>query len=302
MTDVAGMTKKAGNVLLRVARNDMPSPMEKTIIQIYEVQKPKEAEALVDLGVDHIGSVLTDSAQLKNATILKTVRAIQQAGAKSGLIPLFKDIATIFQALDYYQPDFVHFCDLLSPFPKDQAIVAREYDTLLSLQLDVKNRFPQIAIMRSLSVPKTGVYQRDDIQKNILRFAELFAPVSDYLLIDTLIGSPEDQSQQPVAGYVGITGEICDWNIAETIIKASPIPVILAGGISDENVFEAIITLKPAGVDSCTKTNAVDKQGRPVRFKKDMKKVRQLVEEARRADEFMQRKNNAHINVDSKRI
>jgi len=47
-----------GNVLLWVARNDMSFANEKTIIQIYEVQKPKEAEALVDLGVDHIGSVL----------------------------------------------------------------------------------------------------------------------------------------------------------------------------------------------------------------------------------------------------
>ena len=265
----------------------MTSSMEKTIIQIYEVQNPKEAEALVDLGVDHIGSVLTDSAQLKNVTIHKTVRAIQQAAAKSGLIPLFKDPVIIFQALDYYQPDFVHFCEMLSPFPENKATVAHECDTLFSLQSDVKNRFPQIGIMRSLSVPKTGVYQRDEIQKNILRFAELFAPISDYFLIDTLIGSPEDQSQQPVAGYVGITGEICDWNIAGTIIKASPIPVILAGGISGENVFEAITTLKPAGVDSCTKTNAVDNQGRPVRFKKDMKKVRELVEEARRADEFI---------------
>jgi phosphoribosylanthranilate isomerase len=276
--------------------------MGKTIIQIYEVQKPKEAEALVDLGVDHIGSVLTDSAKLKNAAIRKTVQVIQQAGAKSGLIPLFKDQAIIFQALDYYQPDFVHFCDLLSPFPRDQAKVAHNFDALLSLQSAVKDRFPQIEIMRSLSVPRTGISQTDKIQKNILRFAGLFAPFSNYFLIDTLIGSPVDQSPQPVAGYVGITGERCDWNIAGAIITASPIPVILAGGISDENVFEAITTLKPAGVDSCTRTNAVDKQGRPVRFKKDMKKVQRLVAEARRADEFMQRKNNAHINVDAKRI
>jgi phosphoribosylanthranilate isomerase len=261
--------------------------MEKTIVQIYEVQNPKEAVALVDLGVDHIGSVLTDSAKLKNEIIRKTVRVIQQSGAKSGLIPLFKDPEIIFQALDYYQPDFVHFCDLLSPFPNDQAIAANDFDTLLSLQSAVKDRFPQIAIMRSLSVPRTGVSQTGEIQKNILRFAGLFVPSADYFLIDTLIGSPADQSNQPVAGYVGITGELCDWNIAKAIITASPIPVILAGGISDENVFDAITALKPAGVDSCTKTNAVDKKGRPIRFKKDMQKVRRLVEESQRADEFI---------------
>ncbi|MGB5218460.1 MAG: hypothetical protein WBN66_09175 [Smithella sp.] len=261
--------------------------MKKTIIQIYEVQKPNEAEALVDLGVDHIGSVLTDSTQLKNATTRKTVKVIQQAGARSGLIPIFKDPVEIFQALDYYQPDFIHFCEALSPFPENQTAVARECDTLLALQAEVRKRFLQIKIMRSLSVPQTGVSQADKIQKNILRFAELFAPVSDYFLIDTLIGKPGDQCGQPVDGYVGITGAVCDWNIARSIITTSPIPVILAGGISDENVFEAITTVKPAGVDSCTKTNAVDKQGRPVRFKKDMRKVQKLIEEARRADEFL---------------
>ena len=126
--------------------------------------------------------------------------------------------------------------------------------------------------MRSLSVPRAGVSPTDGIEKNILRFAGRFAPASNYFLLDTLIGNPEDQSPQPVAGYVGITGELCDWNIAGAIITASPIPVILAGGISGENVFEAITTLNPAGVDSCTKTNAVDKQGRPVRFKKRYEK------------------------------
>jgi phosphoribosylanthranilate isomerase len=100
-------------------------------------------------------------------------------------------------------------------------------------------------------------------------------------------GDQGAQQDQPVAGYVGITGEVCDWNMAEAIIKQSPIPVILAGGISDENVFDAIIKLHPAGVDSCTRTNAVDKEGKPIRFKKDLKKVKRMVEEARRADSVL---------------
>jgi phosphoribosylanthranilate isomerase len=262
--------------------------MGKTIVQIYEVQKPKEAEVLVDLGVDHIGSVLLDQNKWRNATIRKTVNVIKQSRVKSGLIPLFKDAIKIFQALDYYQPNFVHFCDSLSPFPGNQATVIREFDALLSLQLDVKDRFPQIEIMRSLSVPEAGLSHTDDIQKNILRFAELFAPFSDYFLIDTLIGNPGDQSLQPVAGYVGITGVVCDWNVAKAIIETSPIPVILAGGLSGQNVYDAVAELKPAGVDSCTQTNAQDKNGRPVRFKKDMKKVRRFVEEVRRADQLIQ--------------
>jgi len=163
-----------------------------------------------------------------------------------------------------------------------------EFDALLSLQLDVKDRFPGVEIMRSLSVPQSGASPTVDIVRNILHFVELFAPFSDYFLIDTLIGHPGNQLLQPVAGYVGITGVVCDWNIAKTVILQSPIPVILAGGLSDQNVYEAVVSLKPAGVDSCTRTNAVDKAGRPVRFKKDMKKVRRFIEEVHRADQFIQ--------------
>lgn len=270
----------------------MSCGMKKTIIQIYEVQNPEEAVALVALGVEHIGSVLLDSTQVRNTTIRETVRAIQRAGAKSGLIPLFQDRETIFQALDYYQPDFIHFCDALSPFPENQSAVTRECDALLSLQTAVKKRFPRLAVMRSLSVPQAGVAQADEIQKNILHFAETFAETSDFFLIDTLIGSPGNHAAQPVEGYVGITGEVCDWLIAGAIVEASPVPVILAGGISAGNVFDAVIRVKPAGIDSCTRTNALDEQGRPLRFKKNMDKVRKLIGEVRRADAFLRESEN----------
>ena len=264
--------------------NDIIIPMVKTLVQIYEVQDPAEAEAVIVLGVDHIGSVLLSNDSWKVESIRETVHTIQRAGAKSGLIPLFGDAPTVFQALDYYQPDFVHFCEALPIFPGNKETPLRKIDALVALQVQVKDRFPQIEIMRSLSVPQQGVGRESEVLKNILSCTKLLAPFSDYFLIDTLIGNQGDKQDQPVAGYVGITGKVCDWNIAGAIIRQSPIPVILAGGISAENVFDAIIKLQPAGVDSCTRTNAVDKEGKPVRFKKDLKKIKRMVEEARRAD------------------
>jgi Phosphoribosylanthranilate isomerase len=261
--------------------------VKKTIVQIYEVQKPAEAEAVAALGVDHAGSVLIFRDSWKVPSIRRTVQTIQRAEAKSGLIPLFGDPLTVFHALDYYQPDFIHFCDALSIFPGSKETAVREFDALITLQVDVKDRFPQIEIMRSLSVPQQGTTQESEVLNNILSFTKLLVPFSDYFLIDTIIGNQSALRHQPVAGYVGITGEVCDWNMARAIINQSPIPVILAGGISDENVFDAIIKLQPAGVDSCTKTNAVDKEGKPIRFKKDLKKVKRMVEETRRADSVL---------------
>ena len=94
----------------------------------------------------------------------------------------------------------------------------------------------------------------------------------------------KEGAAQPVAGYVGITGEVCDWELARALVEASPIPVILAGGISPENVFDAIGRVRPAGIDSCMQTNARDALGKPIRFRKDRDRVRRLLDEVRRAE------------------
>ncbi|MBP7764851.1 MAG: hypothetical protein KA113_06680 [Syntrophaceae bacterium] len=258
--------------------------MRKTVIQIYEVQRPKEALALIELGVDHIGSVLTDPARWKSASVRKTIEAVRAGGAKSILIPLVKDPAAIFAALDYYEPDCVHLCDVLSPYPKDRPTVARDFDALSSLHIDLKDRFPRLDIMRSLGVPRPGSDEVAAVTKNILDDVARFAPVTDFFLIDTLASGPT----QPVAGFVGITGETCDWTIARAVIDRSPIPVILAGGLAADNVCDAVVGLRPAGVDSCTRTNACDRNGRPVRFRKDLGKVRRFIAEVRRADDFLE--------------
>ncbi len=256
--------------------------MFKTIVQIYEVQRQSEAEKLVSLGVDHVGSVLMEGGKWKQPALRRCVESVQAGGAKSSLIPLTKDQVKIFSALDYYRPDIVHLCDNITLCSGGWGEV-REFDALLTLQIDLKDRFPQIDIMRSLPVPPPGTPDASATAQGLLQLAGLFAPVSDYFLIDTL----SDGEDQPVAGYVGITGEVCDWEIAADLIMSSPIPVIMAGGISSANVYGAITRLRPAGIDSCTKTNARDREGNPIRFKKDMKKVRALLGEVRRADGFL---------------
>jgi phosphoribosylanthranilate isomerase len=254
------------------------------IVQIYEVQTAEEARALVALGVDHIGSVILSPAHWKSPAIREVVRQVQAAGAKSGLIPIFDDPVTISDMLDYYRPDFVHFCEALSPFAADRAESARKCEALLDLQRTVRKMFPDIAVMRSLSVPQAGTTTDGGIMENILNDARKLAEQSDYFLMDTIVGTPSGMGNQPVAGFVGISGKTCDWAMAARIVTESPIPVILAGGIAEDNAFEAALMVKPAGIDSCTRTNAMDEKGQPIRFKKDLAKVRRMVEEIRRAE------------------
>lgn len=294
------------------------------IIQIYEVQTPEEAISMATLGVDHIGSVVASKDTWQQPLIRETIRTVTAEKARSSLILLYNDTDLVLRSVDYYRPDIIHFCEMLAPGENDLAVekICAPY---LELQAAVKKRFPETAIMRSIPIPfavnegaPAGMIVTDgiDAQKcndatkavkaekavktasggkaleadaalaGVRFLARLFAPVSDCFLTDTLLIGQNGAMEQPVNGFVGITGRTCDWDVAAELVRISPVPVILAGGLSPENVRAGIGTVRPAGVDSCTLTNAVDEFGRPIRFRKDAEKVRRFVAEARCKQSF----------------
>ncbi len=71
------------------------------------------------------------------------------------------------------------------------------------------------------------------------------APHVDALLLDS-----GDQSL--AVKELGGTGRTHDWRVSRRIVEASPAPVFLAGGLKDENIAEAIETVRPFGLDVCS--------------------------------------------------
>jgi len=136
--------------------------------------------------------------------------------------------------------------------------------------------------MRSIPIPQAGI---TDLVSPVV-FAQISEKVSDFFLTDTFLmnTSATIPESQPVNGFVGITGRMCDWDSAKILVDSTRIPVILAGGLSPDNVLNGIIKVKPAGVDSCTQTNECDIHGKPVRFKKDFMKIKRFVGESKRAE------------------
>lgn len=91
-----------------------------------------------------------------------------------------------------------------------------------------------------------------------LYFAESYFPFDKYVL----------DSYNP--DTVGGTGELCDWEKAAQLVKAIKQPILLAGGLSADNVLEAIDAVKPAGVDVSSGVELSP-------GKKDIKKVRDFL-------------------------
>lgn len=67
------------------------------------------------------------------------------------------------------------------------------------------------------------------------------AEVADALLVDSQEG-----------GKLGGTGAVHDWNLSADLVEAVGAPVVLAGGLSPENVAEAIRAVGPYAVDVST--------------------------------------------------
>lgn len=76
----------------------------------------------------------------------------------------------------------------------------------------------------------------------------------------------------------GGSGRQFDWKIAQNISTMIGC-LYLAGGISIENVGDAIRTVRPYGVDVCSSLESSP-------GKKDQRKVKMFIEAVRRADEF----------------
>lgn len=244
--------------------------MRRITVQIYEIQNSREAEAVIGLGVDRVGSVILSEEAWKVPDIREAILTSRGAGVKHSLIPLFDTQGVLFQSIDYYEPDIIHFCGCLT----DDGGHMTPCEEIVELQVCVKERFPEIEIMRTIPVGTP----RNAQHIPTLEIAKCFEGASDYFLMDTSLGS------EPVDGFIGITGRTGDWTVARQLAESSSLPVILAGGLSPENVYEAVMAVRPFGVDSCTRTNAVDASAGSVRFKKDLNRVKAFVQEVRRAE------------------
>lgn len=124
----------------------------------------------------------------------------------------------------------------------------------------LRNADQRLGIIKSLIV-KPGDALLDQVAA--------FAPHVDAFITDTF---------DPVTGQSGATGKTHDWRVSREIVQSTQRPVILAGGLTPDNVAEAIAAVRPAAVD--THTGAEGPDGR-----KDEQLVRDFVENARAAFE-----------------
>jgi len=195
------------------------------LTQIYEVSTPSEADAISGLGIDHVGVLVGNGAFPRERSVHEAtaILAAIRASSKSLALFLSADFALIEQMARELRPMIIHLgasTELLRP----------------KNVVDLRKVLPNILFMRS--VPVTG--------SESIATAKSYDGIVDFILLDS---HREGDTQ------IGALGVTHDWNISRSIVETVQTPAILAGGLGPDNVAEAILAVRPAGVDSKTRTD-----------------------------------------------
>ena len=120
----------------------------------------------------------------------------------------------------------------------------------------LRNRFDAITLIKSLPVSgPSSVHSGDG-----------YAEVVDGFHLD---------SRNASTGQVGGTGITHDWSLSAEFVARHELPVMLAGGLTPENVEDAIARVKPAAVDVNSGVKGMTTR------RKDAERMRDFIHRAR---------------------
>lgn len=216
------------------------------LVQIYAIKSIAEADLCIDSGVDRFGIVVGEKGNTPDEITTAQTRRIFNAipvEFPRMVLTVETDPDAIVKVVRETEAEILHLSGDISRLPPNTVFELRE-------------KIAGVEIVQA--IPVTGVES--------INLALAYADVCDVIFLDT---------KAPNVDVIGATGSTHDWSISREIIKLLSIPVILAGGLSPENVASAILEVRPWGVDSNTHTNY------PGTWKKDPNRVRRFVQAAK---------------------
>jgi phosphoribosylanthranilate isomerase len=213
------------------------------IIQVAGVHDLKEAEMIIKAGATHVGFPLGLDVHKQDITDDQAAEIIQSLSNPSRAVL----ITYLDKAEDIVNMIIKLGCSTVQihgRIPMAELILLRE-------------TLPGLKIWKSLVIQPGNFIP-------LSRQVKVLEGHVDAFITDTY---------DPLTGASGATGKTHDWKISKKLVELSRRPVILAGGLNLKNIKEAILDVKPSGVDAHTGLEGWD--GR-----KDQKKVEFFVQMA----------------------
>lgn len=185
------------------------------------IASEKEAQVAAQAGAYAIGLVSampSGPGPIDEETIAR-IAAAASLHVSTFLLTSLTDPAGIAAQYERCGTDTVQLCRALSP----------------AAHAELRKLLPSVRLVQVIHVE----------DETALSQAEAVADAVDFLLLDT--GRP-----RAAVPELGGTGRTHDWQISRRIVKRTRTPVFLAGGLTPDNVGDAIRVVQPYGVDVCT--------------------------------------------------
>jgi phosphoribosylanthranilate isomerase len=227
--------------------------LQENLIQIAGVIDAAEAQMLQQCGIRYLGFPLRLPIHREELTEEEAAAII-----KSLTPPVFGVLITYLDEAS----EIAAFCHALGA-----RIVQLHGDIERDELKSLKTLDPNLIVIKSLVIG-----MGDD--KALEATLNDLSPFVDAFITDTF---------DPKTGASGATGKTHDWRVSWRLVELAKRPVILAGGLTPENVKRAILEVRPDGVDS--HTGVEDSTGR-----KSREKVRKFLSEANEAFELVKAK------------
>jgi phosphoribosylanthranilate isomerase len=214
-------------------------------VQIAGVSGLDEALALERVGADAVGFTVRLPTGVHDELTEAKARAIIAA-----LPPFITSVAITYvgdarEAIDLCRYLGVGALQLHGPFPSRDLVLLRA-------------ALPHLKIIRAVHVSGLdAIAEARALERRV-----------DAVILDTY---------DPTTGRGGATGKTHDWNVSRQITETLRTPVILAGGLTPDNVGAAIRRVRPWGVD--VHTGVEDPDGA-----RNLTKMRMFIERAKAAN------------------
>lgn len=213
--------------------------MRRVRVKICGLTREEDLAAAVAAGADAVGFIVGVPSSPRNLSLEKAGKLIRRVPifVKSVLVMVPKNVDALLKTYEQLSPDAIQIHG--ENLPESSAL---------------RERLPTTLLIRAIHANPT----------NALEVASAASKSFDAILLDS-----------STHGRYGGTGVVHDWELSKSINRAiHPKPLILAGGLTPENVKEAIRTVQPYAVDVCTSV-----ESRP--GIKDPKKVSAFIENAK---------------------
>jgi phosphoribosylanthranilate isomerase len=190
-------------------------------LKVCCIATTEEAELAINCGANAVGLVseMPSGPGVISEERIAEIAARIPPGVSTFLLTASREVDVVVEQQRRFGVNTIQLCDDLPP----EAI------------LELRSLMPGVSIVRSIHV--TGAEAIDQ--------ARTAARAAHALLLDS--GDPSKGVKE-----LGGTGRTHDWALSRKIRDEVDVPVWLAGGLTPENVAEAVHIVSPFGVDVCS--------------------------------------------------